>query len=367
MATWAAPGRVNLIGEHTDYNDGYVAPLAIPQRTRVTVTPRSDAMVTLWSTQAGPADPFPVTTAPGQVGGWAAYAAGVFWALRQLGHALPGVDVGVDSEVPMGAGLSSSAALECALALAIDVVAGLGLDGDALARAAQRVETDYVGVPCGVMDQLASMYGRAGHVMLIDCRSLDVQHVPADLAAAGLALLVVDTRARRALAGGSYAARRRECEAAARALEVPALRDAVLDDLARLDDRVLTRRARHVVTENARVLAAVDAVRTRAWDRLATFLTESHASLRDDFQVSSPELDLAVETVLTNGALGARMTGAGFGGSAIALVSADKTATVRSACVEAFVAQGHPPPRVFEVTPAEGAGRYDLPGSPGRS
>ena len=367
MGTWAAPGRVNLIGEHTDYNDGYVAPLAIPQRTRVTVTPRLDATVTLWSAQAGPADPFPVTAAPGQVGGWAAYAAGVFWALRQLGHALPGVDVGVDSEVPMDAGLSSSAALECALALAMDDVAGLGLDRDTLARAAQRAETDYVGVPCGVMDQMASMYGRGGHLMLIDCRSLEVQHVPADLAAAGLALLVIDTRARRALADGSYAARRSECEAAARALGVRALRDAVLDDLAHLDDWVLARRARHVVTENARVVVAVDAVRAGAWDRLATLLMESHASLRDDFQVSSAELDLAVETSLTHGALGARMTGAGFGGSAIALLSADKAATVRSACVEAFVAQGHPAPRVFDVIPAEGAGRYDLPGSPGRS
>ena len=359
MTTWAAPGRVNLIGEHTDYNDGFVLPLAIPLRAKVTAASRPDRQASVESAQAGPAASFAVTTAPGEVTGWAAYVAGVLWALRQLGHRLPGLDLHVDSDVPLGAGLSSSAALTCAVAAAVNVVAELGLDRLALARVAQVAENDYVGVPCGLMDQMASMLGRRGHAMLLDTRSLAVEHIAADFSAAGLTLLVIDTRVRHALADGAYAARRAQCAAAARGLGVSALRDAARTDLQRLDDPVLVRRARHVVSENDRVLAAVAALRSHDWAELGRLLAASHRSLRDDFEVSSAELDVAVDTALAHGALGARMTGAGFGGSAIALVPTQLAAQVRGACREAFADRGLCEPHVFDVVAADGAARLD--------
>ena len=358
---WAAPGRVNLMGEHTDYNDGWVLPFAIGQRTRVALVARTDDRVRIWSTHAERADvPVETTTAtqPGDLGGWAAYVAGVVWAFGVHGHKLPGLDVWVDSDVPLGAGLSSSAALECAVAVAVDDRLGLGCGPDRLAALARRAENDYVGAPTGVMDQVASLHGRAGHVLLLDTRTMRIQHLACDPDAAGLTPLVIDTRASHQLAeGGGYAERRRECQRAAAELGVDSLRDVTEDDLARLGDATLARRARHVVRDNARVHEAVGQLRTGAWADLGETMLASHASLRDDFEVSCAELDTAVKASVGAGALGARMTGGGFGGSAIALVPVDRVDAVDAACGEAFAARGWREPQVFAVQPAAGAGR----------
>ena len=357
---WVAPGRVNLIGEHTDYNDGFVLPLAIPRYCTVVATSRDDARVRIRSRQRpGESARFGTDTAPGEVDGWAAYAAGVVWAFDQAGHGVPGMDLIVDSDVPAGAGLSSSAALECAVAVAVDGLAGLGLDRSVLARLAQRAENDFVGVPCGVMDQMASMHGRRGRLVFLDARSGAVEHVPFDLGAVGLALLVVDTRAPHRLVGGEYAARRRDCELAAHRLDVPALREATLEQVesATLPEELL-RRARHVVTENARVIDVVDGLRSGADPReIGASLTASHLSLRDDFEVSVPELDTAVDAALAAGAHGARLTGGGFGGSVIALVDTDTVETVAHAVADAFATRGFATPQSFTVQAADGAHR----------
>jgi galactokinase len=272
------------------------------------------------------------------------------------------VELWLDSDVPIGAGLSSSAALSCAAGLALDSVGGLGLDGDALAAVARNAENDYVGAPTGVMDQLASVHGRVGQALLIDTRSLTVQHHPAHFVEDGLVLLVVDTRASHALAdGGGYTTRRRECEQAADLLGVDALRDVTEADLDRLpglhqNGELLRRRARHVVTENARVLACVDVMVARDWAAVGELFRASHASMRDDFEISSDELDAACAAAESGGALGARMTGGGFGGSVIALVHRDQLGTVRGCCLAAFAAHGWDEPRLFTVEPAAGAG-----------
>jgi galactokinase len=354
---WAAPGRVNLIGEHTDYNDGFVLPLAIDRRTRVAAEPRSDESVTVRSRQSGDEVRFDLDTRPGEVEGWAAYVAGVVWAMREQGHQVTGVDLEIDGDVPLGAGLSSSASLECAVAVALADLAGLDLDRTTLARLAQRAENDYVGMPSGVMDQMASMHGRAGHLMLIDTRSISVEQVPLDLDAAGLCLLVLDTAAAHQLLDGGYASRRRECEAAAAALGVHALRDASLDDLERIHDPLLQRRARHVVTENARVLQVVRQLREAGPRGIGAALNASHASLRDDFDVSTDELDVVVDTALEAGALGARLTGGGFGGSAIALSDRETVDEITSRVVEAFSRRGFGRPSSYTVHPAQGACR----------
>ena len=320
---WSAPGRVNLIGEHTDYNDGYVLPLALPQRTRVAAAPVPVPEWTVWSAQAGESVRFgPAELVPGRVTGWAGYVAGVVWALRDAGFPVPGAELAVVSEVPVGAGLSSSAALECAVLTALAGLAGLTerelplADRPALA---QRAERDYVGVPCGIMDQTAALLGRPGHALFLDCRTGAVEHVRFDPPAAGLALQVIDTGAPHLLVTGEYAERRAACARAAASLGVPALRDATLADLDRLPDPVLRRRARHVVTENRRVLDTVALLRAGRIRQIGPLLSASHASLRDDFEVSTPELDRAAAAAEAAGALGARMTGAGFGGSVIAL------------------------------------------------
>ncbi len=354
---WAAPGRVNLIGEHTDYNDGFVLPLAIDRRTRVAAGPRSDQVVTVRSRQSGDEARFGLDTRPREVGGWAAYVAGVVWAMREQGHRVSGVDLDVDGDVPLGAGLSSSASLECAVAVALADLAGLDLDRTTLARIAQRAENDYVGMPSGVMDQMASMHGQAGHLMLIDTRSLSVEQVPLDLDAARLCLLVIDTAAAHQLVDGGYASRRRECEAAAAALGVRALRDASVDDLERIHDPLLRRRARHVVTENARVLQVVGLLRDGGARRIGAALSASHASLRDDFDVSTDELDVVVDTALEAGALGARLTGGGFGGSAIALTDLEAAERITDRVGEAFSRHGFGRPTTYAVQPARGAGR----------
>lgn len=365
---WRAPGRVNLIGEHTDYNEGFVLPLAVPFGVVARVAARPDDVVRMASAQVpGPPVEVPVgALAPGTPGGWAAYVAGVVWALREAGHRLGGVDVVVDGDVPAGAGLSSSAALECAVAAALADLFDLPLSRRDLARLAQHAENAFVGMPCGVMDQSAALLARQGHALLLDTRTLDAEQVPLDLAGHGLALLVVDTRAPHALVTGEYAARRRDCEEAARNLGVPALRDVPLaglgDALAALPDPVVRRRVRHVVTEDDRVLRTADLLRAGDLRAVGPLLTASHASLRDDYEVSVPPLDVAVDAALAAGALGARLTGGGFGGSTIALVDVPAVARVAEAVAAAFAVHGWPAPHAFTVTPAEGAHRVNVSG-----
>ncbi len=366
--TWSAPGRLNLIGEHTDYNDGYVLPIALPYRTSATVTPRDDGRLLIRSAQR-PDEPaeLPVAElAPGVLGGWPAYPAGVVWALREAGHPVGGgAEVAVDGQVPEGAGLSSSAALECSVAAALDEALGLGLTRGELARLAQRAENGFVGVPSGAMDQLAAMLCRAGAALFLDIRGDGTgpaaEQVPLDLAAAGLAILGIDTRSPHQLVDGEYADRRRSCEAAAAALGVPALRDVDLADLdaalARLTDGVQRRRARHVVTENDRVLRAVELLRSGQVAGIGPLLTASHASLRDDFEVTVPQLDTAVDAALSAGALGARMTGGGFGGCVLALLPAGDAAEsgLRAAVDAAYTAAGFTLPGYFAAIPSAGA------------
>ncbi|MGN6781320.1 MAG: galactokinase [Marmoricola sp.] len=338
--TWAAPGRVNLIGEHTDYNDGFVLPIALERTTRATVSLREDEEVRFRSDA-------------GHVG--QEYVDGVVAAFRAAGHRVPGLDVEVTSDVPIGAGLSSSAALECSVALAIDELCGLGLSRPQLAALAQRAENDFVGVPTGGMDQRASLLCTPGHALLLDCRDDSTEQVPFDPASEELVLVVIDTRVHHALGDGQYGRRRAECEEAARALGVPSLREADVDAVEGLEDEVLRRRARHVVTENARVLDVVRLLRGGRLRAIGPVLTASHASMRDDYEISAPELDLAVETAVVAGALGARMTGGGFGGSVIAL--APDVGVIRDAVTRAFIAGGHREPDVFAVQPGAGGRR----------
>jgi galactokinase len=354
---WAAPGRVNLIGEHLDYNGGPVLPIAIDRRTVVTAARRDETTVTASSESFGEPVTFGLAVEPGEVTGWAAYVAGVVWALRSAGHAVPGLRIEVSSDLPIGAGLSSSHALECAVAVAARDLGGLDVDDVGLALAAQRAENDYVGAPTGIMDQLASLGGVPGHALLIDTVALTVRPVPAGWVDDDLVLLVIDTRAHHAHADGGYADRRRECTNAASALGVATLATASLDAASRLGDETLRRRARHVVTETNRVEQAVAALDGRDWSRFGWLLSQSHVSLRDDFEVSCAELDEAVAAAVAAGALGARMTGGGFGGSAIALVPAARVESVVDACRVAFADRGFAAPAAFPVEPAAGATR----------
>jgi galactokinase len=363
---WAAPGRVNLIGEHTDYNDGFVLPLALPHTTEAAVAPRTDGRLRLHSGNAGNTgntvhDLRIDDLTPRCTHEWTAYPAGVVWALRQAGHEIGGADIHLAGDVPTGAGLSSSAALECAVAFACNDLYGLGLSAPELALLAQRAENEFVGVPCGVMDQMASACCTEGHALHLDTRDLSRRQIPFDLAAEGLRLLVVDTRVTHDLGDGAYAGLRSGCEAAARALGVPALRDVPFDGLQEalraLPDERSRQLVRHVVTEDERVrrvIARLEAGDTRG---IGPLLGEGHASLRDDFQVSCAELDLAVESAVQAGAAGARMTGGGFGGSAIVLVEDGDADAVSKAVRAAFDTAGHRPPRIFSAVPSAGARR----------
>lgn len=362
---WAAPGRVNLIGEHVDYAGGLCLPLALPQRTVVAAAPRSDGWVRLRSTtERGGWEGTLDALGPGSPEGWPGYAAGVLWALRAAGHPVCGVDLLVGDSVAPGAGLSSSAALECAVAVAVDELAGLGLAGtDAgravLAAACQRAENEVVGAPTGGMDQAAALRCTARHALLLDCLDWSAQQVALDLAAAGLVLLVIDTRVRHNLADGQYGQRRGAVEQAAAALGVATLRETSTDEIAALDDPLQRRRARHVVTEIARVREVAGLLRQRRVREIGPVLDSSHASLRDDYEVSCAELDTAVAASRRAGALGARMTGGGFGGSAIALVAADATERVSDAVRTEFARAGHREPAFLTAVPSPGAARLD--------
>ncbi|GHD95683.1 galactokinase [Streptomyces naganishii] len=361
---WAAPGRVNLIGEHTDYNDGFVMPFALPHVTVAALARRTDGVLRLHSADVpgGPVELRVDALAPGSDKAWTAYPAGVVWALREAGHAVTGADVHLSSTVPSGAGLSSSAALEVVIASALNDLFSLGLEGWRLARLCQRAENVYVGAPTGIMDQTASACCEAGHALFLDTRDLSQRQIPFDLAAEGLRLLVVDTRVKHAHSDGEYGKRRAGCEKGAALLGVDALRDIPYDGLgsalARLgDEEEIRRLVRHVVTENERVERVVSLLESGTPRAIGPVLTEGHASLRDDFRISCPELDLAVESSLAAGALGARMTGGGFGGSAIVLTAQADVPAVTKAVEEAFTTAGFTPPRTFEAVPSAGAGR----------
>jgi galactokinase len=359
---WAAPGRVNLVGEHTDYNDGYVLPFALPHRTVVAAAPGDRDSWAAWSAEEGGPVAFGAAelAEPGGVDGWAAYVAGVVWALREAGLDVPGARLAIASDVPLGAGLSSSAALESAVLTALVDLGGLDLPADDRPKLAQRAENVYAGVPTGIMDQSVSIRARAGHALFLDCRTLAVEHIPFDVEAAGLAVLVVDSRAPHRHAGGEYASRRRACEAAAKALGVRALRDVAIGDLdaalSRLPDDETRRRARHVVTENQRVLDTVSLLRAGRIRDIGPLLTASHRSMRDDFEITVPEVDVAVEAALAAGAYGARMTGGGFGGCVLALVDAPAVDDVAEAVAGAYAQRGFTAPRWFPAVPGAGAG-----------
>jgi len=361
---WSAPGRVNLIGEHTDYNGGFVLPFAINRRTVVALGVRDDAVLRIASGFADEvAEVAIVDLRPEHLHGWSAYPFGVAWALGQGGAdvaAVPGVDMFVESTVPVGAGLSSSAAIESAVALALDETWKLGLDRRQLARAGQLAENDAVGAPTGIMDQSASMLGRADHAVFLDCRNLHSELVELGFAEAGLELLIIDTGVSHSHATGGYAGRRASCEAGAAALGVASLRDVSVGDLprarAQLDDETF-RRVRHVVTENQRVLDTVAVLRADGPMAIGELMDASHRSMRDDFEISVPELDLAVETAQANGAIGARMTGGGFGGAAIALVSSGGVSRIQVAIDGAFAEHGMRQPTMFTVTASDGARR----------
>ncbi|MGY1649986.1 galactokinase [Geodermatophilus sp. SYSU D01119] len=356
---WAAPGRVNVIGEHTDYNGGSVLPVALPHTVRAAAARRDDGRLVLVSAQhpGEDADVAVADLAPGTPGGWAGYPAGVVEQVREA--AAGGLSLLVDGDVPAGAGLSSSAALECAVALAVRDLLGLDWAPDDLVDVARRAENDFVGAPTGILDQSASVLCSAGHALHLDTRDRSWDQVPLDLEAAGLALLVVDSGTTHSHAESGYGERRRQCEEAAHRLGVEYLCDLPgTDALAALDDgtdegAVLLRRARHVVTEDARVARVVDLLRSGADPReTGPVLTAGHASLRDDFEVSVPELDAVVEAALAADAYGARMVGGGFGGSAVALVDAGAVEAVSAAVAERAGA-----PRSYVVVPAAGARR----------
>ena len=379
---WSAPGRVNIIGEHVDYNGGPCLPIALPHRAFVALSPRSDRTVRLVSTQTREAidvldlDVIGPKGTPGEVANhWTAYLAGVAWALEQAGYGpLPGFDAALWSCVLLGGGLSSSAALECATAVALDEVCGLGLAGSledpndegrkVLVKAAQAAENQIAGANTGGLDQTASLRGRQGHALALDCRDMSARQVPFDLSAVGLELLVIDTRAKHSLADGQYGSRRADCEEAARILGVGQLVE--VEDLdeasAALGDDRLVARTRHVVSEIARTRAFIELLDEGPLEgmRLAVagaLMNDSHDSLRDDYEVSCEELDVAVEAARAAGAHGARMTGGGFGGSAIALVSADAVLDIAQAVARAYETRGWETPHFIRALPGAPAGR----------
>ena len=359
MIAYSAPGRVNLIGEHTDYNGGFALPIALPQRTNVLFTPAEIATLTVLSDRAQESVCIPLDTEPGQITGWGAYVAGVIWALRGSGFPVSGGTMSIRSDVPIGSGLSSSAALECAVLGALASAAGVPIDRMEQARIGQRAENDYVGAPTGLLDQLASLFGEVSTAALIDFRDVAVHPVPFDPDASGVALLLFDSGQRHGHVDGEYAARRASCERAAAALGVVSLREVQHRGVQVLDgvtDPVDARRARHVLTENERVLDFVAACAELDFAAAGKLFTASHVSMRDDFEITTANLDVIADAAVAAGALGARMTGGGFGGCVIALVPAELTLKVGDAVRTAVLAAGFGEPELSRVFAAAGAG-----------
>ena len=357
--TSEAPGRVNLIGEHIDYSEGYVLPFAIANRTHAAISRSADGLVRISSHQRRN-NIFSISISdvkPGSKGDWEKYVLGVIWSLGVT----EGLNILVDGNVPAGAGLSSSAALECAVAVGLNALLGLGLSDKELARATQRAENDYVGMPCGIMDQSVSIMGKAGSALLLDCRDLSTESIPFSVADAGLELLIIDTQAHHALVDGGYAERRASCESAAVKLGVKSMRELTMEHLL-ADKEKLSEvefiRARHAVSEISRVLATVESLKGGDFEEVGALINQSHNSLRDDYAVSCPELDLAVEAARSAGALGSRMVGGGFGGSAIALLRVKDVDKARTAIAEAFSNQGFKKPRFFTSLPSAGASAW---------
>ena len=352
----AAPGRVNLIGEHIDYSDGFVLPFAIKDRTLVAARKRNDSTVRIASAQRRNK----IVTVdinqvkPGLKGEWERYALGVLWAMGIK----EGVDLLIDGNVPLGAGLSSSAALECSVATAMNHLFDLGFNLEELARLTQKAENQYVGVPCGIMDQSVSLMATQGSALLLDCRDLSTKNISFDVASNGLELLIIDTQAHHALTDGGYAERRASCESVVVKLDINSLRELSMEQLEN-SRALLTEtefvRARHAVTEMKRVLECVDALSNSDFEKVGHLINQSHTSLRDDYTVSCPELDTAVEAALSAGALGSRMVGGGFGGSAIALIQASKTKETIKLIEKAFSNKGFKAPRFFASLPSQGA------------
>lgn len=358
---WSAPGRVNLIGEHTDYNEGFVLPFAIDRRTFAAISLRKDGLARVASSFSEDVVEIELEKISDQsVNGWSAYPLGVAWALIQSGVESRGFDLFVDSNVPVGAGLSSSAAIECSVALGLNDLWAGGLERSQLARIGQRAENDIVGAPTGIMDQTASLFGVLDHVVFLDCRSLAAEAIPLGLKQNNLEIVVIDTKVSHRLVDGGYAARRSACETGARLLGMSSLRDIDIRDLGRaskLLDPVVFKRVRHVVTENARVLRTIELLKGSGPLAIGAELHESHESMRDDFEISIDELDCAVEVAHATGAIGARMTGGGFGGAAIALIETSKVNQLKLAVAQEFENRGFTPAELFAVLADGGARR----------
>jgi galactokinase len=364
---WSGPGRVNLIGEHTDYNEGFVLPFAINRRTVLALALRDDRRIRVASSFSDGVVEIDIDDLePDRLDGWSAYPLGVAWALGQHGAdlgAVTGFDVYLESTVPVGAGLSSSAALESSIAIALNDQWNLGLDRETLAKVGQLAENQAVGAPTGIMDQSASLLGRRDSAVFLDCRSLDAEVINLGFAEAGLELLIIDTHVSHSHATGGYAARRASCEEGALAMDVPSLRYLDVDDLPKAQtvmSQETFRRVRHVVTENQRVLDTVVTLRLSGPSAIGALLNASHVSMRDDFEISVPELDVAVATAQANGAIGARMTGGGFGGAAIALVPSTDIPRLTTAIDAAFAENNFTAPTLFVVSAADGAARETL-------
>ena len=354
--TSEAPGRVNLIGEHIDYSEGFVLPFAIANRTHAAISRSSDGLVRVSSHQRRN-NIFSISISdvkPGSKGDWEKYVLGVIWSLGIT----EGLNILVDGNVPAGAGLSSSASLECAVAVGLNTLLNLGLSDKELTRATQRAENEYVGMPCGIMDQSVSLMAHSGSALLLDCRDLSTRHIAFDVASSGLELLIIDTQAHHSLTDGGYAERRASCETAVAKLGITSLRELSLNQLESSREKLTEiefMRARHAVTEMARVIDAVEVLEKKDFASLGLLLNQSHASLRDDYNVSCPELNCAVDASISAGALGARMVGGGFGGSAIALIKASHTTETIAAVEKAFADNRFKAPRFFTSLPSQGA------------
>lgn len=360
---WSAPGRVNLIGEHTDYNDGFVLPFALEKKAVIAGGQRDDDALVIVSLELDEEVRIPLADLKPGTEGWHSYLAGVAWALREAGHAVGGANLVMTSDVPLGAGLSSSAAIECATVATLADLYGLDIAPIERAKLARVAENAYVGAPTGLLDQAASTLCEVDNGLFLDCRTLETEHVPLPMADQGYEMLVLDTKTPHSHVDGEYGSRRATCEAAAEILGIPALRDVTdLDEaLARLEDETMVKRVRHVVTENERVLKAFELARTSDLSELAPLLDASHASMRDDYEITVPTVDLAVETAKKEGALGARMTGGGFGGCIIALAKAGDADRIGQSIAAAFKDAGFGAPEWFTATPAAGAGRLAGP------